>query len=157
MVSAFYALQDTKTPVKVAVVALVANLVASLLLMGPLRHGGLALALSLASSLQFCLLIFLFRKKVAEWDLGPILVSAGKCIFASLIMGLVVYYLYSGWWVPNPASGTWHLAATLAGLILLGVIIYFLAAKALGCSELTSIFGILKPLLRRNKIRNPHP
>ena len=157
MVSAFYALQDTKTPVKVAVVALVTNLVASLLLMGPLRHGGLALALSLASSLQFCLLIFLFRKKVAEWDLGPILVSAGKCIFASLIMGLVVYYLYSGWWVPNPASGTWLPAATLAGLILLGVIIYFSAAKALGCSELTSIFGILKPLLRRNKIRNPHP
>jgi len=50
-VIAFYSLQDTKTPVKVAAVAMLANIGLSLALMGPLKHGGLALALSLASTL----------------------------------------------------------------------------------------------------------
>ena len=66
MVSGFYALQDTKTPVKVAFVALLANLLFSLLLMGPLKHGGLALALSLASALQYGLLVFLFKQKFKQ-------------------------------------------------------------------------------------------
>jgi putative peptidoglycan lipid II flippase len=41
---AFYALQDTTTPVRIGLYAMVLNLVLSAGLMGPLRHGGLALA-----------------------------------------------------------------------------------------------------------------
>jgi putative peptidoglycan lipid II flippase len=57
MVNAFYAIQDTRTPVKVATVAMLANFLFGVLLMGPLQHGGLALALSLASALQFWILL----------------------------------------------------------------------------------------------------
>ena len=55
---AFYSLQDTKTPVKIAVVALVANMLlsAAFMLWTPLAHGGLALATSLASMLNISLL-----------------------------------------------------------------------------------------------------
>ena len=64
LITAFYALQDTKTPVKVAVIALGVNAISGLLLMGWLRHAGLALALSLASAVQFvCLAVFLRKKK----------------------------------------------------------------------------------------------
>jgi putative peptidoglycan lipid II flippase len=151
MVSAFYALQDTKTPVKVAAVALVANLIFSLLLMGPLKHGGLALALSLASSLQFCLLVFFLKRRMDVLNLRPILVSGGKNLFASMVMGLGIYYLYFKWWAPNPAQGLWHLIVNLTGLVLIGVIIYFAAAKILGCRELTSVLDLLKPLFRGTK------
>jgi putative peptidoglycan lipid II flippase len=153
MVSAFYAFQDTKTPVKVAAVALVANLILSLLLMGPLKHGGLALALSLASALQLSLLVFFFKRRVEAWDLRPILVSAGKCIVASIIMGVSIHYIYSKWWAPNPSMGVWHLAAELAGLVFIGVFIYFVVTRILGCGELTSILGIFKRSFRRNKAR----
>jgi len=151
MVSAFYALQDTKTPVKVAIVAMAVNLMFSLLLMGPLKHGGLALALSLASTIQFCLLVFFLRRKMGVLDLRPILISAGKCIFASLIMGLGLHYVRTQWWVSNPEAGIWGLAVHLTGLILLGVVIYVIITAILGCRELKSISGIFKPKVSRTK------
>ncbi len=40
----FFARQDTKTPVKVGIIAMVANMVFNLLLIWPLAHAGLALA-----------------------------------------------------------------------------------------------------------------
>jgi putative peptidoglycan lipid II flippase len=144
LVAAFYAFQDTKTPVKAAIVALVANLILSLLLMGPLRHGGLALALSLASSLQLCLLIFFLKRRIVEWDLTPILISAG-------VMGVGIYYAYSHGWVPNPELGIGHLVFRLSGLVCMGVFIHFVVAWILGCPELSSMWAIFKPLLRKGK------
>ncbi|MBI3314607.1 MAG: polysaccharide biosynthesis C-terminal domain-containing protein, partial [Candidatus Omnitrophica bacterium] len=47
-VSAFYALQDTKTPVKVAALCLVINVVLNFILMYPLKIGGIALASSIS-------------------------------------------------------------------------------------------------------------
>ncbi len=88
MVSAFYALQDTKTPVKVAVVALFVNLISSLLLIGPLHHGGIALSLSIASSVQVFLLALFLKKKMPSLLYKPILKSFVKSLFASLIMGI---------------------------------------------------------------------
>ncbi|MEE9612632.1 MAG: polysaccharide biosynthesis C-terminal domain-containing protein, partial [Desulfatiglandales bacterium] len=139
--------------VKIAAVALVANLVLSLLLMGSLKHGGLALALSLASGLQLSLLLFFFKRRVDAWNLRPILVSAGKCILASIVMGVGIHYIYSKWWVPNPTMGVWHLAAELAVLVFIGVFIYFVVARILGCRELTSILDIFKRTFTGNK---PH-
>src|SRR2546426_12251299 len=60
VVAAFYSLQDTRTTVLVAAVALAANIALSLLLMGPLRHAGLALATALSAILNMSvLLVFL--------------------------------------------------------------------------------------------------
>jgi putative peptidoglycan lipid II flippase len=147
IVSAFYAFQDTKTPVKMSVVNLIANLALSLFLMKYLKHGGLALALSLASALQFGLLVLFFKRKVESWDLRPILVSTGKSVLASVVMGLGIYYTYSYWWVPNPELGTWHLAYHLAGLICMGVFIYFALTRLLSCPEWSSVLAMFKPIL----------
>lgn len=151
VVAAFYAFQDTKTPVKVAIVALVANLILSLLLMGPLRHGGLALALSLASSLQLCLLIFFLKRRIVDWDLTPIFISMGRSLLASIVMGVGIYYAYSHGWAPNPELGIGHLVFHLVGLVCVGVFIQFFVARILGCPELSSVWDIFKPLLGRAK------
>jgi putative peptidoglycan lipid II flippase len=150
MLSAFYALQDTRTPVKLGLVAVMANLAFSLTLMGPLKHGGLALALSLASTLQFALLLFFFKKKMAFWSLRPIFESALKCVLASIAMGLGIYYIYSRWWVPDPALGVLHLSTHLAGLVLIGALIYFVATWVLGCRELSSLLDVLNPIRKRS-------
>ncbi len=64
LVAGFYALEDTKTPVKIAVVCLVANVGLGLLLMQSMAHVGLALAVSLSSFLNFgALLVLLARKR----------------------------------------------------------------------------------------------
>lgn len=56
LASGFYSRQDTRTPVKIAVIAMVANMVLNLILIWPLAHAGLALATSLAALLNAGLL-----------------------------------------------------------------------------------------------------
>ncbi|MBL7205470.1 MAG: murein biosynthesis integral membrane protein MurJ [Desulfobacteraceae bacterium] len=151
MVSAFYALQDTKTPVKVAVAALVANLILSLVLMGPLKHGGLALALSLASTLQFCLLVFFLKRKIQIGNLRPVLIFAIKCTLAASIMGLGVFYCHSKWLTVDSTAGLLHLTVNLASLIIIGIIMYFVATWVLGCSEMASVKEMFRSVSRRRK------
>jgi putative peptidoglycan lipid II flippase len=151
IVSGFYALQDTKTPVKIAVFTMLANLVFSLLLMGPLRHSGLALALSLASSIQFCLLVFFIKRKLIEWEARPVLFSMAKVLASSAIMGFVLRYLYLIWLMPESGWSAIQLLVNLIGVILIGVIIYFTMARILGCRELLSILNTIRPILKRSK------
>ena len=143
MVSAFYALQDTKTPVKVAVIALVVNLTLSLVLMGPLKHGGLALALSIASSVQFVLLIIFLKKKTSVLNLRPVLISVSRSVLAAALMGLGVYYSHSRWLTAGEGTSLSGMVINLSTLIVIGIIIYFAAARVLGCTEIASIMGML--------------
>ncbi|MBW1720603.1 MAG: murein biosynthesis integral membrane protein MurJ [Deltaproteobacteria bacterium] len=149
MVSAFYALQDTKTPVKTATAAMAANFVFSLSLMGPLRHGGLALALSLASTLQFFLLLYLLKRKTPFFGLGVILKSGVKSLAASVLMGGVVYYLSVAWRDLDPPESLWDVALMLVVLVPVGALIYFSLAKLFRLRELQALKDILGPLLKR--------
>ena len=63
LVSAFYARQDTKFPVRIAFLSIISNVVLSLLFIGPLQHAGLALASSLASFLNVGILLFTLIKR----------------------------------------------------------------------------------------------
>ncbi len=149
LVSAFYALQDTKTPVKVAIVALVVNVGASLALMGPLRHGGLALALSIASSVQFGLLAFLLFKRLPALGLRPVVASAARGVLASVIMAGVLFFVEEWWLTFAPQLGLWHNITSLTGLVLLGAGIYLLTARVFGSRELKTLTSMFLPASKR--------
>ncbi len=83
---AFYSLKDTKTPVIVAFFVMISYIGLSILLMKPLRVGGIALALSLSSILNFALLFFLLQRKIGPIKKKEIVVSAGKALFFAAIM-----------------------------------------------------------------------
>jgi putative peptidoglycan lipid II flippase len=151
MISAFYAQHDTKTPVRIAVITLVANLIFGLLLIGPLEHGGLALALSLSSTLQFGLLVCSFKRKIKTWNLIPILISIGKCVVAATVMGLGVYYLDSYLWVSEPAQAVWNSVVRVIGLVLFGTVLYFFTARLLGARELSAVLDVLKNILKKTE------
>jgi putative peptidoglycan lipid II flippase len=154
MVAAFYALQDTKTPVKVSFVAFIVYMILGLVLMGPLKHGGLALALSLASSLHFIILAFLLKRKVHEVTLRPVLISGLKCAFAAAIMGIGIFYVHSRWLTADSGSGLFSMSTDLAGLIGIGVVLYFVLTRILGCRELGSLRDIFSPVIRKIKPGN---
>ncbi|MBY5970160.1 murein biosynthesis integral membrane protein MurJ [Halomonas denitrificans] len=59
----FFARHDTKTPVKVGIVAMVANMVFNLILIWPLAHAGLALATALSAFLNAGMLAWLLRRQ----------------------------------------------------------------------------------------------
>lgn len=89
---AFYATQDTWTPMKVAVYSLLVNLLLSLILMRYLQHGGLALANALSSMLNISVLIWILRKRTGPLQGRKIFGSVIKIFSASLVMGLFAYY-----------------------------------------------------------------
>jgi putative peptidoglycan lipid II flippase len=66
----FYATGDTKTPVAVAVASMVLNLVLATALVGPLDVQGLGLALSVAATAEFVVLLILLAKKVPGMTQG---------------------------------------------------------------------------------------
>jgi putative peptidoglycan lipid II flippase len=153
MVSAFYALQDTKTPVKVAAVAMMAHLVFSLILMGPLKHGGLALSLSVASSLHFCLLVFLLHRRLGLQSLRSVGITGLKSLLASTVMGLAIYAMHALWSAGVGAQGLLFLAAQVAALVFTGAVLYFGMTRLMGCGEVSIMMDILRPVLKRRGFR----
>ena len=96
LVAGFYALEDTRTPVWIAVICLAANIGLGLWLMHPLAHVGLALAVSGSSLLNFTLLyVFLRRRRRAT--LLP-LGSSAKTVFLSALVAVAAWATAS--WSP---------------------------------------------------------
>ena len=87
----FFALKDTRTPMMMATVSILANIMLGIVLMGPLGHGGLALATSLASILNLGLLIYALRRKLGSLGWRRIARSALKTMGSAAIMGAVVW------------------------------------------------------------------
>ncbi|HOX15224.1 MAG TPA: murein biosynthesis integral membrane protein MurJ, partial [Smithellaceae bacterium] len=66
-VQSFYALQDSKWPMRAAMIAFTVNLVFSLALMYPMKHKGLALANSLSAFANVFILAFVLRNKIGSF------------------------------------------------------------------------------------------
>ena len=151
-VSAFYSLQDTKTPVKVAAVAMVLNFVFSVILMRTaLEHGGLALALSLASTLQLCMLIFLLRRRLGGIGGRVVMGSMARSFLSSLFMGVCVYFLALKFLAGNVTQRIFPFALGVLTIVCAGLAVYLISAKVLGSRELSSLMGALK-VSRRKKL-----
>jgi putative peptidoglycan lipid II flippase len=93
LVSAFYSLKDTMTPVKVAAFSLALNIALNIVLMAPLKTGGLALATSLAAVFNCGLLYRMLRKNIGPLGIGRIRGSLLRILAAGLVMGAFCYYL----------------------------------------------------------------
>jgi putative peptidoglycan lipid II flippase len=132
---AFYALHDTWTPVKIGIVAMVLNIVLSLLLIRPLAHGGLALANTLATTLETMALLWLIRPRLHGID-GPSLRNTLlRSLLATAAMSVALLAVR-----PFLAGQPAWLVAALS--LLLGVAVYASVALLVGRQE-------LQPLLQR--------
>jgi putative peptidoglycan lipid II flippase len=85
----FHARKDTRTPVKIAMICMVLNLVLNLILMQFLRQGGLALSTSICSWLNVTLLLTCNRRMLPAWKPGPVLKAAFGLGVMAMIAGLV--------------------------------------------------------------------
>jgi putative peptidoglycan lipid II flippase len=100
---AFYALHDTRTPVIVGAVAMSLNLVFSFLFswlfgqIGWMPLGGLALANTLATTIEMVALLLVMRKRLGGLYSKRVLSAAGRAALAALGMavGLVIWRYYS--------------------------------------------------------------
>jgi putative peptidoglycan lipid II flippase len=123
----FYAQQDTRTPVRIGIIAMVANMVLNIILVFPLAHAGLALATSLSSALNAYLLYRgLRRSGIYQPRQGWIKILA-RILFAAGGMSLLLvlgagdldHWLNLGNWQRIISLFIWILAGASAYLFLL--------------------------------------
>jgi putative peptidoglycan lipid II flippase len=88
---AFYSFKDIKTPVFVSFFVMLIYIGLSLILMDPLRVGGIALALSVSSVFNFILLFFLLEKKIGRIEKKEIITSGIKSAFFAGVTGVGVW------------------------------------------------------------------
>ena len=87
---AFYATHDTLTPVKIAIVSFIVNIIGCFVLGPSMGVGGLALAFSLASFINLILLYYFFHKKILPLPNKKLWWSFLRAMGLSLIMLIVV-------------------------------------------------------------------
>jgi putative peptidoglycan lipid II flippase len=148
VVAAFYSLKDTKTPVKIAVLAMVVNIVLNLALMGPLAHGGLALATSLSAILNFSLLVAILHRRLAGIEWGAVLQSVTRVVLATVPVGLI------GWLVSRMDIWSFPEAWLMKSIeLMVGigacVAVYFLMHRWFKSEELTHVLGLFKDRINR--------
>jgi putative peptidoglycan lipid II flippase len=101
LVPVYYALGDTKTPVRASFLSVVVNLAGNLALMGPLGHVGLALSTSLTMLFNFAQLSFFLRPRLKRLEGRRIAATFARTGLASAAMALVVraaVYFTEPWW-----------------------------------------------------------
>jgi putative peptidoglycan lipid II flippase len=91
---AFFALGDTKTPMKISLVCLALNLMLAAILIGPLKQGGLGIANTVTSVVNVGLLFFALRKKLGKLEMASL-----KSTIRPLVLGalLACVAAWCGW------------------------------------------------------------
>ncbi|MEZ5776574.1 MAG: murein biosynthesis integral membrane protein MurJ [Hyphomicrobiaceae bacterium] len=148
---AFFAREDTKTPMYVALGDMLVNVVVSVALfwyfsrIGIRPHYGIAIATSAAGWVNAILLFVLLRRR-GHFELDARLRTAVPLIaLASAVMGAALWFL-GGFLAPHfeQASGNLVQAAALVGLVAVGMVVFGVVCEMTGAARLAQIVGGLK-------------
>lgn len=138
---AFYALEDTRTPVKISVLSVVINIFLSLILVGKINIGidlgpsGLALAFSISVVIQMVLLFIFLKLRQKKISIIEITISVIKFAFATLFLILAVQWSkFAIAPFVRTDTGIGLLIQTIVALIF-GYLAYAVVAFILRCEE----------------------
>lgn len=127
---AFYALQDTSTPMLTGFAAIGANILLNLILVRYLAHAGLALATTIANTLGCLLLVFLLRRRIGGLGGRDLVNSALRLSAAAAVMALAVAVLLRlfpwGGYACQALAGVIPLPVSLATFVAQGVRLAFI-------------------------------
>jgi putative peptidoglycan lipid II flippase len=139
----YYAFKNVKTPLKVAIVSIIANGLLDWILVKYLNVAGVALSTTLVAVFNVVILLVILRKKVGFLGGKRIFKSYLKVLAASAIMGLIIYLL---WYFLSKYAyiNVLNLAVILIAVILAGAGIYILLTFLFKMDEVKFVFNILK-------------
>lgn len=137
---AFYAVGEPGTAVRLGLLSVAANVIAALLLMGPLAHGGLALASSIGAYVNVALLLWTVRRRFGGVGGRALLGSLARTLLASAPLAAWCALCLRLW--PSGGSG-WLDAAWLALAVSVGAVIFLGASRVLATPEYGALRGIL--------------
>lgn len=146
---AFYARQDTKTPVIVSMVAIGLNIGLALWLSPLMGVQGLALAFSLASIFHLVILLGVLHWQLKGFDDKEVTLSLVKIVAASLVAAMAVQTLKLGIASVVDMQRFWGVFTQLSGASLGGAAVYVAVCWWIGCKE---VLVIKRYLPRSTKI-----
>lgn len=122
---AFYSMQDTKTPMINAAIAMFINIVLNIVLSRFMGIGGLALATSISALICTGLLFISLRKKIGSFGMKNISISFVKILISSVVMG-VVARLSFGTLLNYIGTNLALIVSIGIGALIYGLLIYFM-------------------------------
>jgi putative peptidoglycan lipid II flippase len=140
----FYSFGDTKTPVKVSVLAVAVNVILNLIFMHPLGFRGLALATSFSAMTNMFTLMYLLQKRIGPLNLKELSSSFLKILFCSVFLGLILFFFQKIFPLNLETAGLGVKILNLVFLFVLALGSYLLLAYLLKIKELFSVLEILK-------------
>jgi putative peptidoglycan lipid II flippase len=147
---AFYARQDTRTPVAVAIGSVVANTTLAVLLVGPMGLNGIALAIAVAAWLEAVVLLLLLAGRLEGVDVGGLARVALQALAGTAVAGLLAFGTASliGRAIEPDPSKLVLILDCLAVSAVFGVA-YATVSVVLRIPELPSIVEVMVDLVRR--------
>ncbi len=153
-VPAFYAMQDTRTPVKIGLIAVALNftLNVTFILTWPLywKHAGLALATVISEGVNGLTLAYFLHRRLGSPGWKQILTSVGRFVIAAAVMGVSAAACQAALFHYGETLGLIpkinQIVAVLLSIVA-GFIVYFVCAWLLRCPEIKEV----RQALRRPK------
>lgn len=135
---AFYSLQDTKTPMINATVAMILNISLNIILSKLIGIGGLALATSISGIFCTILLFISFRKKIGLFEMRNTFISIMKITVASVLMGIIAKLAF------DILLGFLNQGLSLVFATIIGALIYFVIIYLMRVEEIKVLVNIIK-------------
>jgi putative peptidoglycan lipid II flippase len=133
-VNAFYSIQNTKTPFKIAVFTVILHIILCFFLTKLMNVSGLAFATALSSYFNLFLLIISLKKYIKKNFLEDIFISFLKSLIASIFTGITALYICK---IFN------NLLISVFCAIFFGFIVFIFISSILKSKELTMLFDML--------------
>lgn len=151
LVPTFYALGDTRTPVRASVTSIVIKIAVNFLLIMPMKFLGLVLATAVASWVNFALLLRQLNRLTGGGVRWQSLHTYLRIASASVVMGAAakLVYVTVRWLVPG--TGTLYLAAHLGFALTAGMAVMLPLLAWFRVEEASELSALLKQRLLRSQ------
>ncbi len=161
---AFYALQDSRTPVVISVAQFILKIALSVILINlavfgvQWGMGALALSTSVASTLEALVLFVLLYQRIGGFDLRSLLGFIGRAFLAAAVMGGALFVVRTGLdhVIDTTTTNTLIISGILKALLKLlielgiGSLVFLIMARLLKIEEMNS--GPVRRILNRLRI-----
>ncbi len=139
----FYSLQDSKTPMINAGLAVLLNIILNIILSKFMGISGLALATSISALFCSSLLLINLQKKIGSFGFSKIVIILLKVSIASYCMGIIVYVLNEYTFVDL------NILLKMTLLMIIGSIVYFILIALLKIKEAKMIVDFFSKAIKR--------
>ena len=146
---AFYALGDTRTPMKISIVCLMLNLILSVGLVMPFHQAGLGLANTISSAVNLGLLLYALKRKLGKLELAPLRATFPPLVLAAALATVIAWWGGRFWEMKLGHATLLLKIGAVFGPAIVASLVYWLVALAAKVPAAQEITGLVFQKFRR--------